>query len=416
MLPNLVTRSTLPTVCRRKVPLTVKILVVHNRYQHAGGEDVVVEQECNMLRSAGHEVVTYFRTNDEIKDFSRLQRLALIPQTIWASGARTEFKALLEREKPGIVHVHNTFIMISPSIFSACEEAGIPVAHTLHNYRLMCPTALFFRDGHVCEECVDSLWSGIRHGCYHESSAATAVVAGMIAVHRRLNTWSQPTHFYIALSQFARQKFVDAGLPEDRIFVKPNFVHPDPGRPGDKDDYAVFAGRLSEEKRVDNLLQAWERSKSRFPVLILGDGPERPGLEEMARQKNLSGIDFKGRVPREQVIETIRKARFLIFSSEVYENFPVSIVEAFACGTPVICSRMGAMQEIVSDGSTGLHFTPGQVDDLAGKMDWAWSHPDRMNEMGRQARREYETKYTAETNYKLLMDIYNQAMASTRRQ
>jgi glycosyltransferase involved in cell wall biosynthesis len=387
----------------------VKVLVVHNRYQHAGGEDVVVEQECHMLRNAGHEVITYLRSNDEIKSFSRLQRLALIPRTVWATDTRREFKALLERERPGIVHVHNTFVMISPSIFSACEEAGIPVVHTLHNYRLMCPTGLFYRDGHVCEECVQmSLWSGIRHGCYHDSGAATAVVAGMIAVHRRLHTWSQPSHFYIALSQFARQKFVDSGLPEERIFVKPNFVHPDPGLPSDREQYAVFAGRLSAEKRVDNLLHAWERSNSHFPLLILGDGPERPGLEEAARHRNLSGIDFKGRVPRAQVIEIVRKARFLVFPSELYENFPVAIVEAFACGTSVVCSRMGAMQEIVSDGSTGLLFAPGQVDDLAEKMDWAWAHPDQMNKMGRQARREYETKYTAETNYQLLMDIYNQ--------
>jgi glycosyltransferase involved in cell wall biosynthesis len=394
----------------------VKILLVHNRYQHAGGEDVVVEQEGQMLRNAGHEVITYFRTNDEIKQFSRLQRLALIPNTIWSTSARTEFKALLERERPSIVHVHNTFVRISPSIFSACEEVGIPVVHTLHNYRLMCPTGLFYRDGHVCEECAEkSLWSGVRHGCYHDSSAATAVVAGMIAVHRKLHTWSQPSHFYIALSQFARQKFIDSGLPENRIFVKPNFVHPDPGLPGDKEQYAVFAGRLSAEKRVDNLLRAWERGKSHFPLLILGDGPERPGLEEVVRQRGLSGIDFKGRVPREQVIEIVRKARFLIFPSELYENFPVAIVEAFACGTPVICSRMGAMQEIVSDGSTGLLFTPGQIDDLAEKMDWAWNNPGRINEMGKRARREYETKYTTETNYKLLIDIYSQVARCTAR-
>jgi glycosyltransferase involved in cell wall biosynthesis len=391
----------------------VKILVVHNRYQHAGGEDVVVEQEGQMLRNAGHEVINYFRSNDEIKQFSRAQRLALIPNTIWSTSTRTEFRALLGREKPSIVHVHNTFVRISPSIFSACQDVGIPVVHTLHNYRLMCPTGLFYRDGHVCEECAEkSLWSGIGHGCYHDSGPATAVVAGMIAIHRMLGTWSRPGHFYIALSQFARQKFVDSGLPDERIFVKPNFVHPDPGLPSDKQPYAVFAGRLSPEKRVDNLLQAWERSKSRFPVLILGDGPERPGLEENARQKRLSGIDFRGHVSREQVIEIIRGARFLIFPSELYENFPVAIVEAFACGTPVICSRMGAMREIVSDGSTGLQFTPGQVEDLAEKMDWAWAHRDQMSEMGRQARREYETKYTAETNYKLLMDIYGRVTSS----
>jgi glycosyltransferase involved in cell wall biosynthesis len=389
----------------------VKILMVHNPYQQAGGEDFVFEQERRMLQSAGHEVVSYLRDNDEVEKYSGLRRIALIPHTIWATDSRKEISALLAREKPSLVHVHNTFVMISPSIFSACEEAGVPVVQTLHNYRLMCAAGVFYRDGHVCEECVEkSLWSGIRHGCYHDSKMATAVVASMIGFHRALHTWTRPSHFYIALCDFARQKFIASGLPADRVFVKPNFVDPDPGASNEKEDFAVFAGRLSPEKRVDGLLDAWERSASRFPLFILGDGPERAGLEEAAKRRSLSGIHFKGQVPRAEVIATIRKARFLIFSSEVYENFPVTIAEAFACGTPVICARMGAMQEIVADGHSGLHFTPGQTDDLAAKMDWAWQNPERMSAMGREARREYETKYTAEINYKLLTHIYSQVL------
>ncbi len=390
----------------------MKILIVHNPYQQRGGEDVVFEQECRMLRDAGHDVLTYVRSNDEIRQYTGLQHLMLVPQTIWATDSRREFAALLKREKPSIVHVHNTFIMISPSIFSACEQAGIPVVHTLHNYRLLCPVGTFFRDGRVCEDCVKkNLWAGVKHGCYHSSRGATAVIASMIAVHRSLHTWTQPSHFYVALTQFTRKKFIESGLPGNRIFVKPNFVDPDPGTSAEKDGYAVFAGRLSPEKRVMTLLAAWERGKARFPLLILGGGPDRVELEEIAWQRGLSGIRFRGQIPREEVIATIRKARFLVFSSEWYENFPVTIAEAFACGTPVICSRLGAMEEIVLDGRTGLHFTAGDVDDLADKMDWAWTHPERVNAMGREARREYETKYTAEINYKLLMDIYNQVIS-----
>lgn len=394
----------------------MKILMVHNPYQLAGGEDFVFEQERRMLHNAGHEVVTYLRNNDEVDQYSGLRRIALIPQTIWAVDSRRQVKALLEREKPTLVHVHNTFVMISPSIFSACEEAGIPVVQTLHNYRLLCPAGAFYRDGHVCEECLESLWSGVRHGCYHDSKAATAVVASMIAVHRGLRTWSRPAHYYIALCKFARQKFVDAGMPADKIFVKPNFVHPDPGasRVEDKEQYAVFAGRLSPEKRVGSLLDAWERGTSHFPLFILGDGPERAGLEQAARRRGLSGVHFKGQVPRPEVIATIRKARFLVLSSEIYENFPVTIAEAFACGTPVICARMGAMAEIVEDGRTGLHYTPGEIGDLAAKMDWAWQNPARMSDMGREARREYETKYTAAINYKLLTDIYRQVLGQAQ--
>lgn len=385
--------------------------MVHNPYQQAGGEDFVFQQERRMLQNTGHEVVTYLRNNDEVDRYAGLRRLALIPRIVWATDSRKEISALLAREKPSLVHVHNTFVMISPSIFSACEEAGIPVVQTLHNYRLMCAAGVFYRDGHVCEDCVEkSLWSGIRHGCYHDSKVATAVVASMIAAHRGLHTWTRPSHFYIALCKFARRKFVDSGLPEGRIFVKPNFVYPDPGMSAEKEDFAIFAGRLSPEKRVDGLLEAWERGKARFPLFILGDGPERANLEYKAKQRRLSGIYFTGQVPRAEVITRIRKARFLIFSSEVYENFPVTIAEAFACGTPVICAKMGAMEEIVADGCTGLHFTPGQTGDLAAKMDWAWENPERMKAMGCDARREYETKYTAEINYKLLMNIYGQVL------
>lgn len=389
----------------------MKILIVHNPYQQRGGEDVVFEQECRMLQQAGHEVITYVRSNDEISNYRGLQQLRLITQTVWARDSHREFAALLKREKPAVVHVHNTFIMISPSIFSACEQAGIPVVHTLHNYRLLCPVGTFFRNGQVCEDCAtNSLWAGVQHGCYHNSRGTTAVIAGMIAVHRGLHTWTQPRHFYIALTQFTRRKFVEFGLPGERIFVKPNFVDPDPGTSGEKDGFAVFVGRLSPEKRVMTLLAAWERAKSRFPLMILGGGPDRLELEEIAWQRGLSGIQFRGQIPRSEVIATIRKARFLVFSSEWYENFPVTIAEAFACGTPVICSRLGAMEEIVSDGRTGLHFAAGNAEDLAQKMDWAWTHSEEINAMGREARREYESKYTAEINYKLLSEIYNRVI------
>ena len=390
----------------------MKILVVHNPYQQLGGEDIVFQQECRVLRRGGHEVITYCRTNDEIKSMSALQKITLAPRAIWASDSKRQLADLLARLKPDLVHVHNTFIMISPAAFSACYEAGIPVVHTLHNYRLMCPAGTFYRQGKVCEECThDGLLAGIRHACYHDSSALTAVVASMIAVHRRLDTWTHPLHYYIALSQFARNKFIESGMPKDRIFVKPNFVDPDPGPCDEKENYVVFVGRLSPEKRVSTLLNAWEGCSSKFPLKILGGGPQLSELQEVAREKKLDGVHFMGHMPRNQAVATIRKARFLIFSSEWYENFPVTIVEAFASATPVIASRLGAMQEIVTDGRTGLHFEPGNAQDLAQKMDWAWTHPEEMRVRGRAARAEYEAKYAWEKNYAQLMNIYHRVLA-----
>lgn len=389
----------------------MKILVVHNPYQQLGGEDIVFQQECRVLRRGGHEVVTYCRSNDEIKGMGPLQKISLVPRTIWANDSKQQLARLLATEKPDLVHIHNTFVMISPSAFSACYEAGIPVVHTLHNYRLMCPSATFYREGKVCEDCTQGgLWQGIRHGCYHDSSLLTAVVASMIAVHRKLDTWTNPLHHYIALSQFARTKFIEAGMPEDRVFVKPNFVDPDPGPCDDKENYVVFVGRLSPEKRVSTLLNAWEACSSKFPLKILGGGPQLPELQEVAREKKLDGVQFMGQMPRNQAVATIRKARFLIFSSEWYENFPVTIVEAFASGTPVICSRLGAMQEIVEDRVTGLHFEPGNATDLAQKMDWAWEHASAMRTMGRAARADYETKYAWDKNYAQLIDIYERVL------
>jgi glycosyltransferase involved in cell wall biosynthesis len=392
----------------------VKILLVHNSYQQPGGEDVVFEQESLMLRNAGHEVVQYRRSNHEVQAFRALRKVTLAKRTLWASDTRKDFVRLLRQEKPEIVHVHNTFVMISPSIYSACNEARIPVVQTLHNYRFLCPSATFFRDGKVCEECLwGSLSHSIQHGCYRNSRPATAVVAAELALHRLRGTWSEIACF-VALSEFSRRKFIEGGFPADRILVKPNFVHPDPSSSSGERNCAVFVGRLSPEKRVSTVLGAWKLLQHPIPLVVIGGGPDQPQLEADAERRGLSTIRFLGQVPRAEALAWINKARFLIFSSEWYENFPVTIAESFACATPVIASNMGAMREIVSDGRTGFLFSSGDSSDLAQKAEWAWTHPDEMRTMGAEARKEYEAKYTAEKNYPMLMQIYDRALATCK--
>jgi len=389
----------------------VKIVLVHNTYQQPGGEDVIFEQEHQMLLHAGHQVITYCRNNWEVDSYSGIRRIGLAKRTIWASDTRQEFLQLLRREKPDVVHVHNTFVMISPSIYSACCEAMVPVVQTLHNYRLLCPAATFFRDGKVCEECMEgSLWQGVRHACYRRSYTATAVVALMLATHRMRDTWNREISCFVALSEFARNKFVQGGLREEKIFVKPNFVYPDPGARTGDGDYALFVGRLSPSKRVHTVLEAWKRLPVSIPIVIIGGGPDQEQLKAEAARAGLTNVHFKGQMPREQTLAAINNARLLVFASEWYENFPVTLVEAFACSTPVICSRMGVMEELIADGRTGLHFTPSDPVDLALKVQWAWAHPEEMRVLGRGARAEYEAKYTAEKNYPLLMQIYERAM------
>jgi glycosyltransferase involved in cell wall biosynthesis len=358
-------------------------------------------------------VVPYVRSNKELASVSGLGRIAIVSQMLWSSDSRRDFAAVLDEEHPEIVHIHNTFMVISPSIYSACRERGIPVVQTLHNYRLLCPASNFYRDGRVCEECVEhGLLRSVRYGCYRHSREATAGVALMIAVHRQLNTWRECVTCFITLTEFARQRFIAAGFPSNKFVVKPNFVDPDPGERSGSGEYAVYVGRLAEDKGLGVLLDAWKRVGGQYPLQIVGDGPERAMLEARVRDWGLSGITFRGLLSRADAIAAVKNARFTVVPSTWYETFGMCIAESFACGTPVVCSRLGAMAEIVTDRCDGLHFTPGDAEDLASKVKWAWRHPEELAEMGRAGRRKYERDYTAEKNYSLLMGIYEQTVAA----
>lgn len=390
------------------MPLT-RILVAHNSYQQAGGEDAVVEQETALLRRAGHEVLEYRRSNHEINKLGVWEKLTLPRRAVWAGDTRRDLRALIVREKPDVVHVHNTFFMMSPAVYWICSEMGVPVVQTLHNYRLLCPAATFFRDGHACEDCLGRTppWPGVAHGCYRESWSQTAVVATMLTTHRMLKSWQRHVDIYIALTDFSRRKFIQGGLPKEKIVVKPNFVDPDPGMRQAVGDYALFVGRLSTEKGVRTMLRSWGNLRS-IPLKVVGDGPLLDEAALFVQTHRLEAVELLGTLPRQQVLALMKGARFLVLPSEWYEGFPMTLAESFACGVPVIASRLGAMKEIVEDGCTGLHFTPADPHDLAEKVNWACARPERLEEMGRQARAEYEAKYNPDQNYQMLMNIYRQ--------
>lgn len=392
----------------------MKILVVHNAYQHHGGEDIVAAAEPALLRDRGHELISYRRSNDELKGKKGIGALTMAADTVWSFSSRTALREILENQRPDVAHFHNTFPLISPSVYYACAEAGVPVVQTLHNYRLLCPGATFLRDGKVCEECLGRVvpWPGVVHGCYRESRPATLATAAMLSVHRAMGTWQNKVSVYIALTEFARKQFIEGGLPPDRVLVKSNFVVDCPEPQSFGGDYAVFVGRLSAEKGPRLLPVAWQALQSRIPLRIVGDGPLSKPLSEEVERNNLSSrIELMGRRTPEEVGRVMARARFLVMPSVWYEGFPMIVVEAYACGVPVIASRIGSLAEIVEDGRTGLHFTSGDAGDLAAKVEWAWTHPREMEEMGRAARREYEAKYTAEQNYAALMRIYETALA-----
>ena len=391
----------------------MKILLAHNCYRSLGGEDTQFCANKALLNSSGHRVAEYLRHNEEIYSSGWWGKTTLAPRAIWAWDSHQQLREVLQRERPEVAHFHNTFPLISPAAYYACQEANVPVVQTLSNYRLFCSAGTFFRNGKACQECLQhSLWRGVRYGCYQGSRLTTGAVALMLALHRTRGTWMNKVDCYLVPSEFGRRKFIEARLPEEKIAVKPNVVYPDPGVRHETGDYAVFVGRLSKEKGLHTLLLAWERLGGHVPLRIIGDGPLRSELEAEAARQGLSSVRFLGHLPHCQTLAAIKQARLLILPSESYEMFGVVVVEAFTCGVPVLVSGMGGMEEIVEEGCTGLHFRPGEADDLAERVGWSWNHPQQMEEMGRAARAVFEAKYNRECNYRELMRIYEQAIRS----
>jgi glycosyltransferase involved in cell wall biosynthesis len=394
----------------------MKIAVVHNTYQRPGGEDMVVAAETSLLERYGHKVVRYSRSNDEIAAMSRPERFFMVKDLIHSEKSKKELHALLRTEKPDVVHVHNTFMMMSPSVYEACWDAGIPVVQTLHNYRLLCPGWSLSRNGEVCEECLNhGLWRGVWHGCYRDSKLMTAAVALMLQVHRAKGTWNESIDGYVALTNFARKKFIQGGLPGAAVHVKPNFLAEDPGERTSEGRSVLFIGRLSAEKGVKVLVEAWKKISAPIPLVIMGDGPLRHLLEAEAPTRGLANITFTGWRTRAEILVAMKQASVVVIPSVWYEGFPMTLVEAFACGTPVICSNLGGLGEIVEDGRTGLHFRAGDAEDLASKMEWAWNQPAALSSMGRAARQHFEKSYTADTNYQQLLQIYEKSIAYAAR-
>src|ERR1700675_55364 len=389
------------------------MLFVHNYYQRPGGEDAGVRQERDLLAAAGHRIVEYSRYSGEIALDGISSRIKLGVGALWSKRTYSELRSLIARERPEVAFIHNTVPLISPSAYFACAEAGVPVVQTLHNYRFLCPAGTFLREGKICAECVTStLFRSVRHSCYQDSASASATLALMLASQRALGTWQEKVACYISRTEFARKKFIEGGLPAERIVVKPCFVNPDPGPRAGSGDTVLFLGRLSPEKGLRTLIAAWEHLDGSVPLRIAGDGPLRGELETEVERRRVAGVKVLGRVPDADLPAEVKRARFLVFPSEWYEGLPLTIAEAFTCGVPVVASRIGSMIELVEDGRTGLHFAPGDPADLAAEVEWAWTHPKEMEEMGLAARREYETKYTAEQNYDALMRIYETASVS----
>jgi glycosyltransferase involved in cell wall biosynthesis len=389
----------------------MRILVAHNRYKYAGGEDSVMAAEVVMLRRAGHEVELLEADNRSIEGV--LAKIAAAGSLFHSPSSSRKMAELLRTFRPGIVHIHNWFPLLSPSIASVAHAAGVPVIQTLHNFRMSCVNSGLYRDGRVCLDCLGKALplDGVAHGCYSNSRAGSALVAAAYSYHRLVHAWDSVSMF-IAVSEFQRGLLIQGGIPSGKIAVKPNFVR-NPGAPGNgAGAYALFVGRLTGQKGIRTVLKAWEEDGPALPLKIMGDGPLAE--EVRARVAVLPQVEYLGQRTAWEVASAMGNARFLIFASESYEPLPLTIIEAFSQGTPVIAANLGSIATLVEDGATGLQFNVGDARDLAAKANKLDADSRAYREMRRNCRRMYEERYTESQNYRMLTEIYARAIAANR--
>ena len=397
----------------------MKILAIHNYYyQQRGGEDQCFEDEVEVLRNHGHQVISHTLHNDVIKTSSKWN---VAVGTLWNRKEYKSVESIIREVRPDVVHAMNTFPLFSPSVLYAAKKNNVPVVQEVQNYRMSCAGAYLLRDGKVCEKCLGAAFPihAVIHRCYRDSLGGSFVSASGIALHRLMRTWTRVVDLFLCPSEITRSKLIQAGLPADRISVKPNVLNWDPGiHEGDPartdKPFAVFVGRLSPEKGIDTLLRAWQENRNLPNLKVIGDGPLASTIQ--AAQQQDDRIEWQGRLPIRELLDVVGQAACLVMPSLWYETFGRTTVEAFAKGTPVVGSRIGGTAEIIEEGETGWLFEPGNSNELATKVMIAISQsPEQALTMQRRTRKVFLDRYTASTNYRMLMDAYERAIDSHAR-
>ena len=385
----------------------MRILLVHNFYQMAGGEDSIVRQELSLLERNGIDVELYSVSNDGIKGVMESVTTAL--GVVYNPWARRALSKKLADFRPDVVHIHNFFPRLSPSILDACRDAHVPVVLTLHNYRILCPSALLYPEEALRERSLDhSCWWTVPRRVYRNSFVGTLALSAMVEYHKRTLTWARKVDRFIALTNCAKQKFTQGGLPPERIVVKPNCAARPPVFVGLRREGALFVGRLDQQKGIPTLLKAWRNID--YPLKIIGEGP----LTELVEKSGHERITYLGRQPYEVVQKEMQSAKFLLLPSTGYEMFPLTVVEAFSNRLPVICSDLPSLQEVVEPGVTGLTFPPGDATTLEARVRWAISNPSVLDAICRRAHAAYEESYTPEVNFRRLLEIYGSLRRGAR--
>ncbi|MDE1890747.1 MAG: glycosyltransferase family 4 protein [Planctomycetota bacterium] len=400
----------------------MKILLVHNFYGSSApsGENAVFLAESELLRSKGHRVIEFTRHSDEIRHRGVIGTIQGAIATPWNPFSFIKLRHLLEEEQPDIMHVHNTFPLLSPSVFYAAQGIKTATILTMHNYRMFCASGILMCDNAPCIDCIDrkSVLPALKHGCYRKSRFATIPIAVKIALHRKLRTWERHVDAFIALTGFQKEKMVKAGIPSDVVYVKPNFYSnpPAPMLWDERENKAIFIGRLGLEKGVQVLIEAWKTWGHEAPILeIVGGGPEGDSLINAIKRTIVEQkVVFRGQLPFEDTQRSLARARLLVLPSICFEGFPMAIREAFAFGVPVAASNIGSIPYIVTNGKNGILFEPGDAADLLREVKNVWCKPIKLFNLAKAAREEFDNKYTDEINYQLLMDIYEKASFSRK--
>lgn len=384
----------------------LRVLVVHNRYRFLGGEDKIYEAEAELLQRHGHRVERYELHNDDVRGMAPM---ALAARTLWSRKAYHDVRARAVSLAADVVHLHNWLPLVSPSVVWAGRHAGAAVVHSLHNFRLVCPVATLYRADALCERCVGLpvALPAVRLRCYRGSAAATAATATTVAAHRAFGTWSRGVDRFFAVGPSIRDKVVEGGIvPASRVEVKPNLLPEDPPVGIGPREGVLFVGRLVVEKGVESLISAWQGDPGLPPLTVVGEGPLEPLVRSAAE---LEHVTYAGPLPRADVLDLMRRSALLAVPSEWYEGWPITILEAYASGTPVVGSSLGAVGKMVRDGTTGVHVAAGDPPALARTVREAFAS-GTLAQMGVGARAEYDRRYSSAQAYRRLVEGYRRAI------
>jgi glycosyltransferase involved in cell wall biosynthesis len=391
----------------------MRVLIVHGAYQQFGGEDSVVRAERELLERHGDEVLLYSRHNDEIKQFSAVDKASFFPQTVYSWKSSGEIADVVHSFQPDVAFVHNVFPLLSPSVYHKLHSLGVPAVQVLHNFRPFCPNGFYYTQGQICEACRDGNYlNAIRKRCYKDSYALSGLYALTMGSNRLAGMVNKIAGF-ICLTEFFKIKMQEAGVPDSKLFVRPNFVYAPPlaANGNDAGDYALYMGRLSPEKGCWTLIHAFEQMPQ-VALKIVGTGPLEQELKDYVTAKGLGNIQFLGFKSGDEKWQLLRNSLCLVVPSEWYENFPVTVLEAYMASKPVVASRMGGLPYIVEDGKSGLLFESGKVGELVQKIQHLVNDPAGAASMGACGRRFSETKYGPEQGYSNLMKVFSQVQAT----